>query len=82
MKVVRFIVLLFIIIGALNWGFLGFFQIDLVKMILGSNTSCCLARLVYSIIGLAGLYGISFFFNPCVYGCTCSVCQGKEKKEK
>ena len=59
MKVIDTIVLILIIIGAVNWGLLGFFEFDLVASIFGDMST--FARIVYGIIGLAGLYSISFF---------------------
>lgn len=56
------IALVLIIIGALNWGLVGFLQFDLVAAIFGSANTMA-ARVVYSIIGLAGLYGITLFFR-------------------
>lgn len=44
----------FMLIGALNWGLVGAFKLDLVMTILG--TSPALAQLVYILIGLSGLY--------------------------
>ena len=41
------------LIGALNWGLVGFFRFDLVAWIFGSMT--LLSRLVYAIIGVAAL---------------------------
>jgi uncharacterized membrane protein YuzA (DUF378 family) len=41
------------LIGALNWGLVGFFRFDLVAWIFGPMT--ILSRFVYAIIGLAGL---------------------------
>jgi len=71
MKVIRFIVLLLVVCGALNWGLWGFFQYDVIADIFQSNTSVS-ARIVYSIIGIAGLWALSFFFCPSFYGiCTC-----------
>ena len=45
-----------IIVGALNWGMVGAFNIDLVDLVLG--TSPVLVQLVYILIGLSGLYGL------------------------
>ena len=42
------------IIGALNWGLVGAFQFDLVGAIFGDMTA--LSRLIYIIVGLAGIY--------------------------
>jgi uncharacterized protein len=66
MKVVRFIALLLIIIGALNWGLWGFFQYDLVADLFGGPSSG-LSRFIYALVGLAGLYGISFFGCSSLY---------------
>ena len=59
MKVIDTIVLILIIIGAVNWGLLGFFEFDLVASIFGDMST--FARIVYGIICIAGLYSISFF---------------------
>ena len=59
MKVFDTIALLLVIIGAVNWGLIGFFQFDLVAALFG--TMSAVSRVVYALIGLAGLYSISFF---------------------
>ncbi|MDD6102969.1 MAG: DUF378 domain-containing protein [Clostridiales bacterium] len=59
MKVVDYIILALILIGAINWGFIGFFGIDLVRMIFGNMT--ILSRVIYALVGISGLYAISFF---------------------
>ena len=41
------------LIGALNWGLVGFFKFDFVAWLFGPMT--WLSRLVYAIIGLAAL---------------------------
>lgn len=45
---------IFMLIGALNWGLVGAFKLDLVMTILG--TSPALAQLVDILVGLSGLY--------------------------
>lgn len=59
MKVVDITALSLIIIGALNWGLIGFFQFNLVDTLFGVST--ILSRIIYGLVGLAGLYSISFF---------------------
>ena len=59
MKFLDTLALLLVIIGAINWGLIGFFQFDLVKTLFGDMSA--LSRIVYSIIGISGLYSISFF---------------------
>ena len=51
-----------VIIGALNWLFVGLFQYDLVASILGGSNSF-LSRTIYAIVGLAGLFTISLLFR-------------------
>lgn len=43
-------------VGALNWGLVGAFKLDLVQIILG--TSPALVQLVYIVVGLSGLYSL------------------------
>lgn len=59
MKIVDYIALILILIGAINWGLIGFFSFDLVRVLFGDMT--LLSRIVYALVGIAGLYGISFF---------------------
>ena len=47
------------IIGALNWGLIGFFDFNLVSFLFGSMT--WLSRIIYALVGLCGLYLISFY---------------------
>ncbi|MCL5107817.1 MAG: DUF378 domain-containing protein [Chloroflexi bacterium] len=42
------------IIGALNWGFVGLFNFNLVRSLFGPMT--WLSRLVYSLVGISGLF--------------------------
>jgi hypothetical protein len=59
MKAFNFIVLLLVIIGAINWGLMGF-QINAVALILGGKAAIA-TRIVYALVGLSGLWAISFF---------------------
>lgn len=45
----------FVIIGALNWGTVGLFQINIVSTLAGGNATI-IARAIYTIVGLSGLY--------------------------
>jgi len=51
--------LVLVIIGAINWGLIGFFRFDLVAALFGDMST--FSRIVYALVGLAGLYAISFF---------------------
>ena len=46
------------IIGCINWGLVGIFQFDLVAWLFGGSAAV-LSRIVYTIVGLAGLGCIS-----------------------
>lgn len=59
MKFLDTTALLLVIIGAINWGLIGFFQFDLVATLFGDMST--VSRVVYSLVGIAGLYAISFF---------------------
>ena len=59
MKILDTIALVLVIIGAINWGLIGFFQFDVVAAIFGDMST--FSRIIYSLVGIAGLYSISFF---------------------
>ena len=61
MKIIDKIALLLIIIGAINWGLIGLFKFDLVAAIFGNMT--LLSRIVYSLVGVSGLWGIKLLFD-------------------
>ena len=56
------IALILTIIGALNWGSIGLFQFDLVAWICGGPASL-LSRIIYTVVGLAGVWCISLLFR-------------------
>lgn len=49
------------IIGALNWGFIGLLDINLIESIFGVGS--VIARVVYSIVGLTGLINVGILFT-------------------
>jgi uncharacterized protein len=55
------IALFLTIIGALNWGLIGFFGINIVSAIFGVNTF--IERTIYGIVGIAGLLSLSTLFQ-------------------
>ena len=50
------------IIGCLNWGLIGIFQFDLVAWLFGGQ-GAVVSRIVYTIVGLAGLWCITLLFR-------------------
>ena len=55
--------LILVIIGALNWLLVGLFQFDLVAWICGGQAAV-FARILYSLVGIAGLWSVSLLFRP------------------
>ncbi len=56
------VALILVIIGALNWGSVGIFNIDLVASIFG-GTSSVISRIIFTLVGLAGLWCITLLFR-------------------
>ncbi len=59
MKILYYIALTLVIVGALNWLLIGFFNFDLVATLFG--TMSLLSRIVYSLVGLSGIISISLY---------------------
>ncbi|GAB6098434.1 DUF378 domain-containing protein [Halanaerocella petrolearia] len=56
--------LILVVVGALNWGLIGLFGFDLVAALFGGGEQLApFSRLIYSLVGLAGLYSVSFLFR-------------------
>ena len=56
------IALILSIVGSLNWGLVALFKFDLVAWLFGGS-GALLSRVVYTLVGLAGLWCISFLFR-------------------
>lgn len=65
MRPLHITALVLAIIGALNWGLVGFFDYDLVANIFGGEDAVG-ARIVYSVVGIAGL--VLIFTSPALGG--------------
>ncbi|MGG4267558.1 DUF378 domain-containing protein [Peribacillus simplex] len=63
MSGIQRIALVLTIIGAINWGLIGFFQFDLVASIFGGQ-GAALARIIYGLVGIAGLINLGLLFKP------------------
>lgn len=63
MSTIQRICLVLTIIGAINWGLIGFFQFDLVAAIFGGQRSA-LSRIIYGLVGIAGLINLGLLFKP------------------
>lgn len=63
MRTIRIIALVLIIIGAINWGLFGLFNIDLVALLLGDRTLASI--IIYVLIGISGLVSIGLLVDLC-----------------
>jgi len=59
MKTLDYTILTLVIIGAVNWGLIGFFDFDLVSTLFGQMS--LLSRIIYAAVGIGGLYAISYY---------------------
>lgn len=62
MKAFNNIVLALVIIGAINWGCIGLFGLDLVGTLFGGTTSA-ISRIIFTVVGIAGICAFSLFNN-------------------
>lgn len=56
------VALILVIVGALNWGTIGLFGLDLVALIFGGQMAL-VSRIIYTLVGIAGLWTISLLFR-------------------
>lgn len=56
------IALTLVIIGALNWGSIGIFDFDVIAFLFGGQISM-LSRIIFGLVGLAGIWCISLLFR-------------------
>ncbi len=53
-RILDYTALILTVIGAINWGLIGFFEFDLVEFLFGTMTT--FSRIIYGIIGICGIY--------------------------
>lgn len=58
-KGIDYTALTLVIIGAVNWGLIGIFKLDLVNLLFGNMT--WISRVIYTLVGLSGLYLLSLY---------------------
>ena len=56
--VIKWVAWVLVVIGALNWGLVGFFNFDLVATFLGASSLA--ARIIYDIVGISAIVLIIF----------------------
>lgn len=59
MKILYYIALTLVIIGAINWLLIGLFSFDLVATLFGNMS--VLSRIIYSLVGISGLISIGLY---------------------
>lgn len=62
MNTIDNIALTLVIIGAINWGSIGIFGFDIVGALFGGQGSI-ISRIIFTIVGLAGLWAIGILFK-------------------
>lgn len=55
------VALILIIIGAINWGLIGFFKFDLIASLFGQLSA--ISRIIYAIVGISGIYSLILFWK-------------------
>lgn len=63
MSILQRIALALVIVGAINWGLIGFFNFDLVASIFGGQNAF-MSRIIYAVVGLSGLVSLATLFKP------------------
>lgn len=58
-KFIDYTALTITIIGAINWGLIGFFDFNLVDFLFGAGS--WLSRIVYGLVGICGIYLVSTY---------------------
>ena len=53
--------LILIIIGAINWGLIGFFEFGLISYFFGTLTA--VTRIIFAVVGIAGIYSLILFWK-------------------
>lgn len=68
-KTLHIVAFVLVIVGALNWGLFGLFQVDLIEVLFGNMPT--VAEVIYTLVGLSGVYLLV------VHKDECKVCKGK-----
>lgn len=66
MKTTTIIAFILVIVGAIVWGLVGIFNFNLVSMIFGAGSEAVVSRIIYSLVGISGLWLIfySLVYRP------------------
>lgn len=61
METIQKIALTITIIGALNWGFVGFFDFNLVESLFSATSP--ITKIIYALVGICGLINFGLLFS-------------------
>ncbi len=61
MEMLQKICLVFTIVGALVWGIIGIFDVNILTSLFGDESM--FPRIIYTIVGITGLINIGILFN-------------------
>lgn len=61
METIQKICLVLTIIGAIVWGIIGIFNVNIVDMLFGAGS--IISRIIYTLVGIAGIVNIGILFN-------------------
>lgn len=61
METIQKIALFITIVGALNWGFIGFFDFNLVESLFTAGSA--ITKIIYALVGLCGLINLGSLFS-------------------
>ncbi len=61
MEIIFKICLVFVIIGAINWGLIGLLDFNLVDTIFESGS--IMSKVIYTLVGISGLVSIGILFH-------------------
>lgn len=61
METIQKIALFITIVGALNWGFIGFFDFNLVESLF--TVGSAITKIIYALVGLCGLINLGLLFS-------------------
>ena len=67
MTILQRIALVFVIIGAVNWGLIGLFDFNLVSFLF-DGLSVVISRIIYTVVGVCGLISVVTLFMPALDG--------------
>lgn len=62
-KFLKYASYILVLIGAINWGLVGFFEFDLVAALFGEMST--LSRLVYDIVGISAIVSAITVYMCC-----------------